>query len=81
MLAGKRLSGGLAALGARSSLPQILLALKDGHPGVRQSAVTAVALLGDTDNIKNLQPLATDRDLSVAAAAQMAIQKLSARRP
>jgi len=72
---------GLAGLGAHASLPQILLALKDTHPGVRQSAVTAVALLGDADNVKNLKPLVKDPDLSVAAAAEMAIRKLAARRP
>jgi hypothetical protein len=72
---------GLAGLEVRPALPEILLALKDTHPGVRQSAITAVALLGDADNIKNLKVLAKDSDLSVAAAAEMAIRKLSARRP
>jgi len=72
---------GLASLGAREALPQILPALKDGHPGVRQSAILAVSLLGDAGNLKELRPLLRDPDGSVAAAADMAIRKLSARRP
>ena len=69
---------GLAALGARGALPGILKCLKDANPGVRQSATTAVALLGDAKNVKDLKPLSADRDASVAAAAEIAIQKLSA---
>jgi len=72
---------GLAVLGVRDALPQILAALKDAHPGVRQSAVTAVGLLGDSANVKDLKPILKDPDGSVAAAAGVAIQKLSARRP
>jgi hypothetical protein len=72
---------GLVSLGARETLPKILLALKDGHPGVRQSAVLAVATLGDVRNVKDLRPLVQDPDASVAASAEVAIQKLSARRP
>jgi len=72
---------GLAGLGAREALPQILSALKDSHPGVRQSAILAVSLLGDGGNLKDLRPLLRDPDGSVAAAADMAIRKLSARRP
>lgn len=72
---------GLVSLGAREALPQILLALKDSHPGVRQSAVLAVATLGDAGNVKDLRPLMQDPDASVAASADAAIQKLSARRP
>ncbi len=72
---------GLASLGVRSALPQILAALRDSNPGVRQSAVTAVALLGDADNVKQLRPMGRDPDANVAAAAEMAIRKLSMRRP
>lgn len=73
---------GLAGLSARSSLPGIVHALNDKHPGVRQSAIMAVALLGDSENVKDLRPLGRDGDASVAAAAEMAIRKLSAgRRP
>ena len=72
---------GLASLGAREALPQILPALKNSHPGVRQSAILAVSLLGDAGNLKDLRPLLRDPDGSVAAAADMAIRKLSARRP
>jgi hypothetical protein len=69
---------GLAALGAHDALPGILKSLKDTHPGVRQSATTAVALLGDSKNLKDLKPLTADKDASVAAAAELAIRKLSA---
>ena len=73
---------GLASLGVRSTLPSIILSLKDTHPGVRQSAIVAVALLGDSENVKDLKPLSRDPDASVAAAAEIAIRKLtSARRP
>jgi hypothetical protein len=72
---------GLASLGAHDALPQILRALKDAHPGVRQSAIVAVGLLGDAKNVKDLKPLLKDPDSSVAAAADVALQKLSARRP
>jgi len=71
----------LASLGVHDALPQILPALKDAHPGVRQSAVVAVGLLGDATNVKNLRPLLKDPDSSVVAAANVAIQKLSIRRP
>src|SRR5262245_344059 len=37
---------GLSAMGVRSALPQFQQALKDTHPGVRLSAVQAIALLG-----------------------------------
>jgi HEAT repeat protein len=72
---------GLASLGARNSLPQIIKCLKDGHPGVRQSAIAAVALLGDAENLKDLRPMGRDKDASVAAAAEIAIKKLSTRHP
>ncbi len=73
---------GLASLGARNELPDIVKALKDQHPGVRQSAVAAVSWMGDADNIKDLKPLGRDKDASVAAAAEIAMRKLSsARRP
>jgi hypothetical protein len=72
---------GLASLGAHSALPLILLSLKDSNPGVRQSAVTAVALLGDANNVRQLRPLGRDSDANVAAAAEMAIRKLSMPRP
>ncbi len=73
---------GLASLGARSALPNIIQCLRDPHPGVRQSAITAVALLGDSDNVKDLKQVSRDRDVSVAAAAEVAIRKLSTtRRP
>jgi hypothetical protein len=71
---------GLASLSARSSLPGIINALKDKHPGVRQSAINAVALLGDSENVKDLKPLSRDGDASVAAAAEIAIRKLSSTR-
>jgi HEAT repeats len=72
---------GLAAMGVRSALPQFQQALKDSHPGVRLSAVQAIALLGDANNVKDLDPLAHDKDGSVAAAAQIAIRKLSGAKP
>ena len=72
---------GLANLGARNALPQIISALKDSHPGVRQSAVLAVSTLGDAGNVKDLRALLHDIDGSVAAAADMAIRKLSGKRP
>ncbi len=68
---------GLTRLGARSALPQILSALKHSHPGVRQSCVEAVALLGSSQNVKDLRPLVQDKDAAVAAAADLAIRKLS----
>ncbi len=71
---------GLAGLGARSVLPEIVKCLKDPQPGVRQSAITAIALLGDADNIKDLKPMSKDKDASVAAAADVALRKLAARR-
>jgi type II secretory pathway component GspD/PulD (secretin) len=72
---------GLYALDAHDALPLILRALKDAHPGVRHSAVTAVGLLGDAKNVNDLRPLLKDLDGTVAAAANAAIQKLSARYP
>ncbi len=72
---------GFASLGARPALPLIIKALKDSHPGVRQSAITAIALLGDADNVKDLRRLSKDPDANVAAAAEVAIRKLSMRSP
>ncbi len=69
---------GLAALGARESLSGILESLKDPHPGVRLSAIAAIALLGDASNLDDLEPLINDDDASVAAAAETAMQTLSA---
>ncbi len=71
----------LAGTGVHAALPKILLALKDPHPGVRQSAAVAVALMGDVENIRQLQPLTRDKDASVAAAAEMGVKKLALRRP
>jgi hypothetical protein len=71
----------LAGTGVPGALPKIIPALKDPHPGVRQSAVVAVALLGDSDNVRQVQPLTRDKDASVAAAAEMAVRKLGMRRP
>jgi hypothetical protein len=72
---------GLASIGAREALPQILRSLKDSHPGVRQSALLAVGRLGDASNVKDLRPLLHDPDASVAASADIVIQKLSIREP
>jgi hypothetical protein len=72
---------GLASIGAREALPQILPSLKDSHPGVRQSALLAVGRLGDASNVKDLRPLLHDPDASVAASADVVIQKLSIRQP
>jgi hypothetical protein len=69
---------GLAVLNARDALPGILKSLKDKNPAVRQSAATAVSLLGDAQNVKDLKPLSVDKDGGVAAAAEMAMRKLSA---
>ena len=68
---------GLAELNARSALPAIIKGLKDAQPSARQSATAAVALIGDYTNVKDLKPLTSDRDANVAAAAKLAIQKLS----
>jgi hypothetical protein len=70
---------GLATLMVHDAMPLILPALKDGNPGVRKSAAQAVGLLGDSANLKDLRPLLRDQDSSVAAAAEIAIQKLSVR--
>ena len=70
--------GRLLPLGVHEALSGILESLKDPHPGVRQSAITAVALLGDENNLSDLEPLRADRDADVASAAETAIQKLSA---
>ena len=72
---------GLAALGDRSGIPIVVKALKDKHPGVRHSAITAVALLGDSRELQYLRPMQDDPDGSVAAAAEMAIRRLSTPRP
>ncbi len=72
---------GLAALGERSGIPIVVKALKDKHPGVRHSAITAVALLGDSRELQYLRPMQDDPDGSVAAAAEMAIRRLSTPRP
>jgi hypothetical protein len=69
---------GLASVGARTALPGVLKRLKDADPQVRQSAITAVALLGDAKNIKDLKPLSVDADANVAAAAELAMRRLSA---
>jgi hypothetical protein len=68
---------GLAQMGAHAALLEIVKSLKDAHPGVRQSATTAVSLLGDSANLKDLRPLRFDKDGAVAAAAEIAIRKLS----
>ncbi len=68
---------GLASLGAHSSMPAIIQSLRDRHPGVRNSAIMAVALLGDAENVRDLKPLTRDPDASVAAAAEVAIRRLS----
>jgi len=72
---------GLAAMGATVALPGLVQALRDVHPAVRQSAVEAVALLGDSLNLSDLRPLLKDPDGSVASAAEMAVRRLSTRRP
>jgi HEAT repeat protein len=72
---------GLASLGERNALPKIVHHLKDPHPGVRQSSINAVALIGDAENLNDLRPLGRDKDKSVAAAADIAIKKLSMHRP
>ncbi len=72
---------GLASLGASEALKQILPALRDTHPGVRHSAILAVSLLGDIENVKDLRPLIRDPDASVAASAEVALRKLSSKRP
>ncbi len=69
---------GLVALDARSALPAVLRCLKDAHPGVRQSAAAAVGLLGSAENLKELKTLAVDKDAAVAAAAELAMRRLSA---
>jgi hypothetical protein len=69
---------GLTVLNAHDALPGILKSLKDKNPAVRQSAATAVSLLGDAENLKDLKPLSADKDAGVAAAAEMAMRKLSA---
>ena len=69
---------GLAALNARNALPAIVKKLRDANAGVRQSAATAIALVGDSSNVKDLKPLTSDRDANVVAAVEMAIRKLSA---
>jgi hypothetical protein len=69
---------GLSAIGSRAALPGILKSLKDSNPGVRQSAVTAVGLLGSAAHVKDLRPLSSDREATVAAAAEIAIRRLSA---
>jgi hypothetical protein len=69
---------GLVAFEARDTLPGILKCLKDEHPGVRQSAITAVALMGDSKNLQDLKSLSADKDARVASAADSAIKKLSA---
>ncbi len=72
---------GLAALGDRSGIPIVVKALKDKHPGVRHSAITAVALLGDSRELQYLRAMQDDPDASVAAAAEIAIRRLSTPRP
>ncbi len=69
---------GLASMGAQTALPEVVKSLKDAHPGVRQSATTAVSVLGDSTYLKDLRPLRFDKDGGVAAAAEIAIRKLSA---
>lgn len=68
----------LAALNVNDALPGIVRNLRHANPGVRQSAATAVALLGDAGNVIDLKPLSADGDARVAAAAEVAIRKLSA---
>jgi hypothetical protein len=68
---------GLAALNARNTLPEIIKTLKDANAGVRQSAVVAIALIGDYSNIKDLRSMRSDKDVNVLAAVENAIRKLS----
>jgi hypothetical protein len=70
---------GLTRLGARSALPQIIQGFKHSHPAVRQSAVEAVAQLGTESNVRDLRPMAGDKDAAVAAAAALAVRKLSSK--
>jgi HEAT repeat protein len=70
---------GLASMKAYKAFPEILAGLKDPDPGVRQRAISAVALLGTSRNIRDLKPLTFDKNnAEVSAAAETAIQKLSA---
>jgi hypothetical protein len=68
---------GLAALNAQNALPEIIKTLKDANAGVRQSAVVAIALIGNYSNIADLRPLRSDKDVNVVAAAENAIRKLA----
>ena len=68
---------GLTRLGGRSAVPQIIQGFKNPHPAVRQAAVEAVSLLGTGANVRDLRPMAADKDEAVAAAAALAIRKLS----
>jgi len=69
---------GFAHLKAREALPEIVKSLKDGNPGVRQSAVIAIMELGTAKNLKDVERLKADTDPSVAYFADKAIIKLSA---
>ena len=69
---------GLAAIEARGALAVILKSLRDSHPEVRRSAAMAVAAIGNAEDIGDLELLSTDEDAGVAAAAEMAITRLSA---
>jgi hypothetical protein len=68
---------GLSLMDARAALPAILKGLKDSQADVRRRAVAATLRLGDALNVKDLKPLRLDKDPGVAAAADMAIGKLS----
>jgi hypothetical protein len=69
---------GLASMKSYKALSEILSGLKDPDPGVRQRAISAVALLGTSRNIRDLKPLTFDKNAEVSAAAESAIQRLSA---
>lgn len=71
----------LVRRGARNALARVVALLRHQHPGIRQSAVEAIAELGTAENLGDVRPLTEDPDGAVAAAAQMAVRRLSESRP
>lgn len=66
----------LVFLNAREAKRYLLPLLKDPHPPLRITAVHAVALLGDDDDVEHITPLLTEKQTSIREAVVQALGNL-----